>query len=99
MRPCALPDVERLEEMSEKIACTACGALTLVSTAEANGGLCIPYYACAVRGFGEIGKPRISLGTQVYARARLQRRSRVPSGALMRPATGLSFAIDPAIST
>ncbi len=28
--------------MSEKIACTACGALILVTTAAANGGLCMP---------------------------------------------------------
>jgi hypothetical protein len=33
---------EGLENMSEKVACTACGAMILPSTAMANGGLCTP---------------------------------------------------------
>jgi hypothetical protein len=40
--PDATPDAERPNRMSEKVACEACGAMILPSTAEANGGVCMP---------------------------------------------------------
>jgi uncharacterized protein DUF4375 len=49
--------------MSDKVACTACGAMILVATAESNGGLCLP----CKRGY----RDRIEEGKLRYAERKL----------------------------